>query len=295
MPQNTTSDELWTTRRLLAWTSAHFKSKKLDRPRLSAEMLIAHVLGVERLKLYMDQDRPASHQERLLLRTLVKRASRYEPIDYLVGEAPFFSLMLKVDPTVLIPRPSTETLVEYVLQQVRCTPGLKAPRILDVGTGSGAIAIAIAKHLPKARIMATDVSYEAIRVARTNARRHMVLDRIWFVQTNLLESWTDPHFDFLISNPPYISDVEWLQVATNIKDFEPHAALRGGLDGLRFIRPLIEQAGRYLDRPGQLVIEIASSQKDRVLELVTNATDFANAYILDDHEALPRVLVANAR
>src|SRR5690606_2657740 len=139
--------DLWTTRRLLSWTTDYFQRKGLDSPRLTAEMLLAHVLGVTRLKLYMDPDRPATELERAAFRELVERAARYEPVDYLVGQTPFFSMMLKVSPAVLVPRPSTETIVEHVLQHARRTPGFHSPLIVDLGTGSGAIAIAIAKHL----------------------------------------------------------------------------------------------------------------------------------------------------
>lgn len=283
----------WTTRRLLAWTTEYFARKGVDCPRLSAEMLLAHVLGVPRLRLYLDPDRPASELERAAFRELVERAARHEPVDYLVGQAPFFSMMLKVNPNVMIPRPSTETLVEHVIEHSRRAPGFSAPLIADIGTGCGCIAIALAKHISNGRVIATDISGEALAVAKENARLQGVLDRIEFRQGDLLEPVRGMRFQYLVSNPPYISDAEWEQVAPNVKNYEPAIALRGGVDGLDYIRRLIAQAPAYLDRPGQLVLEIAASQRQAALELAQRTPGLTNARVLVDHEGLPRVLVAD--
>ena len=284
----------WTTRRLLAWTTHYFERKDIDSPRLSAEMLLAHVLNTTRLRLYMDADRPASELERAAFRDLVERAVRHEPVDYLVGHAPFFSMMLEVNPEVLIPRPSTETLVEHVVQHARRTPGFSAPLVADVGTGSGAIAIAVAKHVEDARIIANDIAPESLAVAKRNAAAQNVADRIDFREGHLLEPLEGERLTFLLSNPPYISDAEWEEVAPNVKDHEPTRALRAGEDGLQFIRPLIEQARAHLKTPGQLCIEIAASQKQAVLHLVQATGGLTNAHVLNDHEGLPRILVADA-
>ncbi|MCX5659407.1 MAG: peptide chain release factor N(5)-glutamine methyltransferase [Planctomycetota bacterium] len=283
----------WSTRRLLVWTTEYFTSKGIDSPRLSAEMLLSHVLSVPRLKLYMEPDRPASDLERAAFRELVERAVKHEPVDYLVGHAPFFSMMLKVDRNVLIPRPSTETIVEHVVQHARRTPGFLGPLIADVCTGSGAIAIALAKHVPNSRVMATDISAEALAVARANAQEQKVAERIEFLEGDLLAPIAGKRFRYLISNPPYISDAEWAEVAPNVKDYEPTGALRGGADGLAFIRPIIEQAYLFLEHPGQLVMEIAASQKAAVLKMAHEAPGLENAQVLADHESLPRVLVAD--
>lgn len=288
------AEPVWTTRRLLAWTTEHFKKRGLDSPRLSAEMLLAHVLGVPRLKLYMDVDRPASELERATFRALVERAVRHEPIDYLVGKAPFFSMMLKVTPAVLVPRPSTETLVEHIIQHQRRTPGFSSPVIADVGTGSGAIAIALAKHIPNSRVTATDISEDALDLARENAEAQDVSDRIDFRLGDLLEPLLEGGvtFHYLCSNPPYISDDEWPAVPPNVREHEPTTALRGGVDGLKYLRPLIADARPLLRSPGQLVLEIAASQKKVVLDLAGRA-GYAHPEVLVDHEQLPRVLVAD--
>jgi release factor glutamine methyltransferase len=278
----------------LAWTAEHLEKRGIDSPRLSAEMLLAHVLGVPRIKLFTDADRPSTELERAAFRDLVERAAKHEPVDYLVGQAPFFSMMLKVNPSVLVPRPSTETLVEHVIQHARRTPGFHAPTIADIGTGSGAIAIALAKHVPSSRVIAVDISPEALAVARENAQAQKVADRIDFRQGDLLEPLAGLRVRYLVSNPPYIPDHEWDAVEPNVKDYEPTLALRGGPDGLRFVRPLIENAWRHLDSPGQLVVEIAASTKHAVLELAKSANRLTNPQVLADHEGLPRVLVADA-
>ncbi|MEX2214455.1 MAG: peptide chain release factor N(5)-glutamine methyltransferase [Phycisphaeraceae bacterium] len=291
MSNRSTSEEKWTTRRLLAWTAEHFEKKGIDSPRLSAEMLLAHVLGVKRIKLFIEADRPASELERAAFRDLVERAIQHEPVDYLVGHAPFFSMMFKVTPAVLIPRPSTETLVEHIIQHAKRTPGYRSPLIADVCTGSGIIAIALAKHLPGCHVIATDISDEALAIAKENAQAHGVTQHIDFHQGNLLEPLGVQRVRYLVSNPPYISDAEWAQVEPNVKDYEPERALRGGADGLQLIRPLIAQAKRFIEPPGQLVLEIAASQKEAVLALAQEA-GLENAHVLADHEGLPRVLVA---
>lgn len=285
--------QTWTTRKLLAWTTEHFTKKGIDSPRLSAEMLLAHVLNVPRLKLFTDTDRPASELERAAFRELVERAANHEPVDYLVGQSPFFSMMLKVNRAVLIPRPSTETIVEHVIQHARRTPGFAQPAIADVCTGSGAIAIALAKHIPGSRVIATDISKEALAVATENAQKQGVANRIDFREGDLLTPLAGVRFQYLVSNPPYISDKEWAEVAPNVRDYEPTQALRGGVDGLDFLRVLIEQGERVLERPGQMVLEIAASQRSAVLELAGRVPAVKNAQVMVDHEALPRVLVAD--
>ena len=284
---------VWTTRRLLIWTTRYFEKKRLGHPRLAAEMLLAHVLGVPRLKLYMDSDRPASELERAAFRNLVERAVAHEPVDYLVGCSPFFSMLLEVNPTVFIPRPCTEMLVEHVVQYARRTAGFHAPLVADVGTGCGAIAVAVAKHVPHSHVIATDLSAQAMEVACRNAKAHGVEDRVEFRCGKLLEPLGAQRVRFLLSNPPYVSDEQWLQLPTHVKHYEPETALRGGVDGLRYLGLLIAGAREHLEHPGQLVLEIASTQKDAVLQMAQKAMGLANACILADHEGFPRMLVAD--
>lgn len=291
MSSRPTEQTRWTTRKLLAWTSDYFTKKGIDSPRLSAEMLLAHVLSVPRIKLFMDADRPASDLERAAFRDLVERAAKHEPVDYLVGQAPFFSMMFKVTPAVLIPRPSTETVVEHIIQHARRTPGFREPLIADLCTGSGIIAIALAKHIEGCHVIATDISEAALTIAKENAAAHGVTDKIEFRRGDLLEALGNDRVKYLVSNPPYISDAEWADVPPNVKDYEPTLALRGGADGLQLIRPLLAAARQRLEPPGQVVIEIAASQKESALQLAA-AAGLANPQVLVDHEGLPRVLVA---
>ena len=290
-----TSTVVWTTRRLLSWTTDYLAKHRVDQARIASEMLLSHVLGVERLKLYMDLDRPASELEKTAFHELVERAGQHEPVDYLVGQTPFFSMMMRVSPAVLVPRPSTESVVEHVVQHARRTPGFSSPLIADVGTGSGAIAVALAKHIPNSRVLATDISSDALELARINAQKYKVSERIDLQKGDMLEPLAGQRVQYLVSNPPYISDDQWLQLPRHVKDYEPMGALRGGADGLRYIRRLIDQAPAYLATPGQLVLEIDATQKKAVMTMVHRSPGLVFGHILADHEGLPRVLVADVR
>lgn len=302
-PVTTTGAEAWTTRRLLAWMNEAFTRHGLDSPRLSAELLVSHVVGCDRLRLYTDADRPASPLERDRLRDLVGRALKHEPVQYLVGEAWFFGLPLHVDRSVLIPRPSTETVVDQVLLHARVEPGFggkagEGVRFVDVCTGSGCIAIALLKQLPRAVALATDISAEALATAQRNARRHGVDDRATFLDGDLLTpllDHPDAHdFHYIVANPPYIPDHEWElpgMVWENVRNYEPHLALRAGPDGLQYIRPLVERAPERLRRGGLLVIETAASTAGRVAELFAATGRLERVRIVKDLEGLDRVVV----
>ncbi len=284
-------------------TSA-FTQSGLDSPRLIADMLMAHVLGCDRLKLVMDADRPASPLEKQTLRDLVSRALNHEPVQYLVGQAWFYGLPMKVDRRVLIPRPATETIVDGVLRHVRAQPGFGGPKgdgvlIADVCTGSGCIATAVLKYLTGARAVASDLSGEALEVAAINARAHGVSDRLDLLKGDLLA----PILDYppsrqagglhcLVSNPPYIPDHEWGAVPKNVKDHEPHVALRGGADGLDFVRGVLAEGVTLLRPGGLLMIEVAASSAPAAMELAGATPGLAGAEIVRDFEGHPRVLAA---
>ncbi|MAE60727.1 MAG: protein-(glutamine-N5) methyltransferase, release factor-specific [Planctomycetaceae bacterium] len=295
MPSPASQDQptTWTTRQLLDWTAQYLEHKHVDVPRLAAELLLGHVLETPRIKLYMDMDRPASPLERAAFRDLVEKAVDHHPVQYLLGQAFFFSLEFEVNPDVLIPRPSTETLVQHVIEHARRTPGFRNPLIVDLGTGSGAIAIALAANLTDARLIATDISEPALDVARRNAQRHGVADRIDFRLGPLFEPLAGVRAHGLVSNPPYISDAEWQQVLPNVRDYEPAHALRAGPTGTDVLSPLIAHATEYLNDPGQLVVEIAASQQQIAIDLVNQATGLTAPRVLPDHERLPRMLLAD--
>jgi release factor glutamine methyltransferase len=270
-------------------------------------MLMSHVLGCQRLRLYMEPDRPATELEKKALRDLVARAIKHEPVQYLVGECVFFGLTFTVDKRVLIPRPATQTIVEYVLQHARTAPGFGGTAgegvfFADVCTGSSCIVTSLLYTMKQARAVATDISPDALAVARVNAIRHGVIDRIELVQGDLLAPLlADPttraneSLHYLVSNPPYIPDHEWEAVEPNVKNHEPHVALRGGVDGLAYVTPLIENGPRLLRPGGLLLIEIASSTADGVLALAQARPELEDARILPDIDNLPRVLVASKR
>jgi release factor glutamine methyltransferase len=259
----------------------------------------------------MDPDRPAAPLERDTLRGLVKRALASEPIQYLVGEEHFFAMAFKVDKRVLIPRPSTQTIVEAVLQHARKNPDAGSVRdsdagrgimIADVCTGSGCIAAALAKHLPGARVVATDVSADALAVAKENIERHGLTERVDLVQGDLLAALRshpvagrDRSLHYLCSNPPYIPDDEWAQVEPNVKDHEPTLALRGGPDGMDLVRPLIADGPAFLEPGGLLLIEVAAARAQDALALAEAHPDLTNARILKDSDGLPRVIVGEKK
>ena len=303
--------ESWTTRKLLAWMTKAFEDKGLDAPRRQAEMLMAHVIGCERLKLYMDPDRPTAPLERDNLRGLVKRALNNEPIQYLVGEEHFFAMTFKVDKRVLIPRPSTLTIVEAVLQHARKNPDSGSVRdsdagsgilIADVCTGSGCIAAALAKHLPGARVVATDISPDALAVARINIEAHELADRVDLLEGDGLDALRQHpvagrarSLHYLCSNPPYIPDDEWDAVEPNVKNHEPTLALHGGPDGMDLVRPLIANGPAFLEQTGLLLVELAAARAPDALALAEAHPDLTNARILKDSDGLPRVLVAERK
>lgn len=304
-----------------------FRERGVSEGPLAAEYLLCKVLGCDRMKLFMDADRPASKDELAELRGLVKRALAHEPIQYLVGTWSFFGLELKVDQRALIPRPCTAMIPERVIQRVRAsvrqdddpaealeTAGegelrdadpssteagasridveLPAIRVLDIGTGTGAIALAIARNLPHATVIATDLHEEALSLARENAAALGLSDRVEFRQGNLFEPVRGEVFDFVLSNPPYIPDHEWTDVEANVKDHEPVTALRGGADGLEFVKPIVEQASRFLGAGGELMVEIASSTANLVLDTASGVDGLRDAAVLEDHEDMPRFFVA---
>ncbi len=287
----------WTTRELLAWLSGAFTKAGLDSPRLLADMLLTHTLGVSRLDLYTSPDRPASEEERAALRGLAARALRHEPVQYLVGEAWFFGLPIATDPRALIPRTSSETIVERVLQSLGKEGRSRPLRIADICTGSGAIAIALLTNLPNASADATDISPDALALAARNVDRHALAERLRLLEGDLTTPLRTGDckpvlYDFIVSNPPYIPDQEWPAVPPNVKNHEPHLALRGGPDGLDLVRRLLDEAPPLLSPDGRLLIEIAASSADGAITLARALPMLREPSIIPDCDGLPRVLHA---
>ena len=287
----------WTVKRLLEWTSAFFTRKEVDSPRLSAELLLAHVLKIERIRLYTDYERPLQEEELVTYRELVRRAGEHEPIAYLTGKAHFFDLELDIVAPVLIPRPDTETLVENVLQFVKHTPGFESPRIADLCTGSGCIALALAKHIPQAHVAAVDIDPKAIELTKQNAQKLGLGDRVTVLQGDLFEPLSelvDPGpFHLIVSNPPYIPSADIAKLDRNVRDFESRLALDGGVDGLAYHRRLLAGAAERLLPCGRLYMEIAFDQGEKVMALAMAQAGLSEPKLLRDYGGKDRVLVAS--
>jgi release factor glutamine methyltransferase len=285
--------ETWTTLRVLEWTTDRFARAGFDSARLEAQVLLAHVLRCTRIALYTLFDRPLSAAELAAARELIRRRLDGEPTAYLVGEQEFWSLPIKVDPRVLIPRRDSETLIEVVLEQA---PDRSHPRtIADIATGSGALAIALAHELPGARVVATDLSAGALALAADNARRNQVADRIELREGDLLAALRPgERFDVLLSNPPYVRSADIDLLAAEVRR-EPRAALDGGADGLDCIRRLVASAAEHLSGGGLLAIEHGHDQGHAVIGLIEATGGFRGASTRQDLARRPRVSFAIRR
>lgn len=245
-----------TPRKLLPLAKKFLEERGVSSPRLDAELLLAHVLGIGRMQLYMDHDRPLTAAELDAYRELTRRRGLREPVAYLIGERGFWTLDLRVDPRVLVPRPETELLIEACLEFVGDDKDREL-RIADVGTGSGAIALALASELPNASVLAVDISTDALEVAKANAEQLGLSERVHFVRGDLLSplQGRDSCVDIIVSNPPYIGEAERPDLAPEVDAHEPHVALFAAEDGMALIRRLIAQARVALSRDGLLLIE----------------------------------------
>ncbi len=253
----------WTVLEVLRWTTQRFTERGLDSPRLDAELLAAHAFGMTRLRLYAEFDRPLLAEELTALRDLVKRRQAGEPVAYLTGHKEFWSLDLAVDARVLIPRPDTETLVEVALDVLAIDVDAQ---VADIGTGSGAVALAIAKQRPRAQVTATDLSDDALNVARANATQLGL--NVTFRSGNLLASIpSDARFHLIVANLPYIPSADIPGLAPEVRS-EPMRALDGGADGLDLVRRLITSAPAHLHEGGVLALEIGAGQADATVALM---------------------------
>lgn len=286
-------DEVWTVGRLLTWTTDWLATKGAESPRLDAEVLLAHVRGCPRIALYTAFDEPVADAERARFRELVSRRGGGEPVAYLVGSREFFSLPFAVTKDVLIPRPETEGLVVRVIDLFK---DAAAPRIVDVGTGSGAIAVAIAKRLPQATLTASDISAAALAVAADNAARHGVGGRVVCVESDLL---ADPAlagpWDAIVSNPPYVREDEVAALPRDVRDHEPRSALVAGPKGVEIVERLARQAGERLAPGGWLLVEIGPAIAAAAEGVLAAVSDLEPAPTLKDLAGLPRIVQARRR
>jgi release factor glutamine methyltransferase len=329
-----TTDEPWTIGRLLSWTVDYLGKHGADNPRLDAEVLLAEARGCRRIDLYTAYGEVASDEVRTAFRELVRRRAEGTPVAYLVGRREFYSLDFEVNNDVLIPRPETELLVVALLDHVKkhgsantvvrgspdpaqppteVLPASNAGRpavetvarsgdrpqqllIADVGTGSGILAVCAAKYVANSHVTAIDISPAALAVARRNAERHKVADRIDFVEGNLLSSLPEEaRYDYILSNPPYISTAEMSQLARDVRDHEPELALHAGEKGIDVVAPLIEQAAPRLKPGGALLIEVSPMIAAEVEQLVRNQGSLEIGAIMRDLAGHARVVQAIRR
>jgi release factor glutamine methyltransferase len=294
----------WTILATLRWTADYFRAKEVPEARASAEILLAHTLGVSRLDLYLRYDQPLNPDELARFKALMVRRREGEPVAYLTGHREFWSLDFRVTPAVLIPRPETETLVAAALEVAKEHPpetqNLKpetSPLLgAEVGVGSGAVVIALAQELDRMAWVGLDRSGAALAVARDNARRHAVLPRVHFLQSDLLKALKPTAvFALLVANLPYVPRAEWERLPREIKAFEPPGALLGGEDGLDLIRPLIRQAQQYIKGGGWVLLEVGDRQAPQVAGLVEATGAYDRIETIKDFNGIERVVRARRR
>ncbi|MEJ5330550.1 MAG: peptide chain release factor N(5)-glutamine methyltransferase [Desulfobaccales bacterium] len=298
----------WTILAVLKWTTRYFQDKGVSEPRASAEVLLAHVLGVSRLELYLRHDQPLTAEELAAYKALIRRRVQGEPTAYLTGHKEFWSLDFLVSPATLIPRPETELLVESLLEVLKNTAppdrgsiapeagppeGGAPPLGLEVGVGSGAVIIALARELPHWRWLGVELSAEALKVARTNARRLRVAERVQFLQGNLVQALRPgPHFQAVAANLPYIPAKDWESLPVEVRQYEPREALWGGEDGLALLRPFCQKAHHFLAPGGWLALEVGQGQAEAVRALLTETRAYEAITILRDYQGVQRVVRA---
>ena len=288
---------------LLNKSAGFFEEKGISEARLSAELLLARSLGYKRMDLYLRFEQPVVEEELEVFRSMVRRRLKNEPVQYILGETEFYGLPFAVTPAVLIPRPETEHLVERVIELANASHELAnaavgnandaGAKILDIGTGSGIIPVAVAKHVAGASLTAIDISSEALAIARENAGRNDVAGRIEFLEADVLEiSPTDlgGQYDFIVSNPPYIPRAEVADLQPEIREYEPLIAATDGGDGLTFYKRIADISTELLRPEGKILIEIGFGQADSVSGIFTSA-GFNVDEIIEDYSGIARILV----
>jgi len=277
----------WTIREVLNWTRGYFKSAGITQPRLEAEILLAHALDVDRLHLYLTPDKPLSTDERDRYRTVVKERQNGTPLQHLTGEVSFYGLRFRANESALIPRPETEELLDHAL---RLAPRERDIRCLDLGTGSGVIAVCLGRYLPRAQIVAIDISADALLLANENAAMNGADERIEFVQSDWYSEVTG-RFDLIVANPPYVDHEEIAELPSEVRDHEPREALDGGAGGLEQIERLLRAVPEYLTPGGHVLMEIGASQGAQVVQLMTEV-GLSEVSVLADLSGKDRFAVA---
>jgi release factor glutamine methyltransferase len=287
------TEQPWTIGRLLDWTAGFLAKKGSEFPRLDTEVLLAHALGCRRIELYTRYDESASDEARERFRDLVRRRVEGCPVAYLVGRKEFFALEFEVGPAVLIPRPESEFVVMECLGLAKEMPH---PRVLDIGTGSGNIAVAVAQRHPGVQVTAVDLSPDALAVAAGNAARHGVAERVRLLAGDLFTPLpAGERFDFVLSNPPYIAREDLDRLPAGVRDYEPRLALDGGPGGYAVFERLLAQAGEHLEPGSYLILEIGAPQEGPARQRILAHGRYELAATIHDYSGHPRVLSARWR
>ncbi len=279
----------WTIIKLLSWAESYFKNHSIDSPRLTGELLLACTLEIKRLDLYLQHDRPLGKKELLNFKTLIKKRVEHQPLAYIVGEKGFYDSDFQVTKDVLIPRPDTETIVEQAL--VILNQNNRPCNVLELGTGSGAIIISIAKEIADSYYFASDLSFSALEVAKKNALK-IVENKILFVASNWFAAFHKKLcFDLIISNPPYIPSNDIAQLAPEIREFEPMLALDGGKDGLDSFKIILKNADTYLVPGGVILLEMGFDQNEGLINIVNRYSHYKSIKFIKDLAGHNRVAV----
>ncbi|MCF8061245.1 MAG: peptide chain release factor N(5)-glutamine methyltransferase [Deltaproteobacteria bacterium] len=290
----------WTIKALIDVTTDYFREKGIDSPRLDAELLLSHLLQCRRLDLYLRFDQPLSRDELTGYRSLVRRRAGREPLQYICGRQEFWSLDFEVGPGVLIPRQETELLVEKALDLHRegALSGGGRPRVLDLGTGSGILAVCMAREIETARVWASDLSGEALDRARRNARSHGLDARIAWVQGDLFSPFRPAggkRFDLILANPPYVPEEELEGLAPEVRDHEPTQALNGGPGGMDVVRRILRESPAFLSTGGWLLMELDPRQVDEALETAGAAEAYDRMEAIRDNSRRFRAISARVK
>jgi release factor glutamine methyltransferase len=286
----------WTIKDLLKVTTDYLNKNQIESPRLTAETLLAHQLNVDRVGLYLSFEKPLTDEEISGYRSLIRRRLKREPLHYMTGVREFWSLEFTVNPHTLIPRPETELLVEQALSLLKTIPRHEnySPKILDLGTGCGAIVTSLAKEVQKAQLWATDISPSALELARLNAEKHGVSDRIEFLQGDLWQPLMNRGitFDIILSNPPYIASEDYNGLPPEVRNYEPRLALDGKEGGMYYIENIICGGLDYLNIGGWIMLEMAPDQTARALGLIEKTTGYGQITRIKDYSNRYRVVRA---
>ena len=282
------ANQIWTIGSILKWTEQYFGTRGIDSPRLDAEVLLSHVLGKERIYLYVHFDEPLEAPELAAYREYIKQRVARQPVAYIIGRREFMGLSFRVTPAVLVPQPDTEILVQAALDRLAAKP---AARIADIGTGSGAIVLSLLYYRKELQASAVDISADALAVAAENAASLGVAERVMFCEGDLLAPLAGQQFDAIVSNPPYIPTADIAGLAPEVRTAEPMGALDGGADGLVFYRRLVADAPALLASDGFLAMEVGIHEAAPVAALAQASGAFARTEVLKDLAGIERVVV----